>query len=105
VRFELKAIPGRDDEFGIEDHIRPTPPAGFDYDPRSSRDSCVETWTSVKGRPLVGKVDAKGTLVVDLVQIRTGLEKFKMEGHRVAACKDLATAPADPIESRLSRVR
>ena len=105
VRFELKAIPGDDEEFAVEDHIRPTPAPGFDYDPRASRDSCVGTWTDVKGRKLVGKVDSKGTLVVDLVQIRTGLDKFKVEGRRITACKDLATAPAELIESRLSRVR
>jgi hypothetical protein len=94
----------QDDEFAVEDHIRPTPPSGYEYDPRS-RDSCVGTWSDVKGHKLVANVDAKGTLVVDLVQIRTGLDKFKTEGRRVAACNDLATAPAEPIESRLSRVR
>jgi serine/threonine-protein kinase len=105
VRFELKTIPGKSDQFAVEDHIRPTPPAGVDYDPSSSRDSCVGTWTNVKGRKLLANVDAKGNLLVDLVQIRTGLDKFKTEGKRVVGCIDLATAPAEPIESRLSRVR
>jgi hypothetical protein len=65
----------------------------------------VGTWTNVKGRKLLANVDAKGNLLVDLVQIRTGLDKFKTEGKRVVGCIDLATAPAEPIESRLSRVR
>jgi hypothetical protein len=104
VRFELKAIPGKDNEFAVEDHIRPTPPTGYEYEP-GSRDSCVGTWTNIKGHKLLANVDAKGILVVDLVQIRTGLDKFKTDGHRVAACNDLAAAPAEPIESRLSRVR
>jgi hypothetical protein len=104
VRFELKTIPGKRDEFGVEDHIRPTPPDGFDYDPRTSRDSCVGTWTNLKGKKLLANLDAKGNLVVDLVQIRTGLNKFKTDGDRVVACNDLTTAPAEPIESRLQRV-
>jgi serine/threonine-protein kinase len=105
VRFELKAVPGSDKTFAVEDRIRPTPPPGFEYDLASSRESCVGTWTSVKGRKLAAKVDAKGTLQVDLVQIRTGLDKFQVEGRRVTACRNLEAAPAEPIESRLSRVK
>jgi len=105
VRFELKAVPGKNGEFAVEDHIRPTPPAGFEYDEGTSRESCVGTWTDVKGRKLLANIDAKGALVVDLVQIRTGLDKFKTEGKRVVGCNDLATSPAEPIESRLGRVR
>jgi hypothetical protein len=59
----------------------------------------------VKGRSLKATVDARGTLVVELVQIRTGADKFKVEAHRVVACSDLAAAPAEIIESRLARVR
>ena len=103
VRFELTPA-ARADAFAVEDHIRPTPPPGSEYDPRS-RDTCIGTWSSVKGRPLKATVDARGTLVVELVQIRTGAEKFKIEAQRVVACSDLAGAPAEIIESRLSRVR
>jgi serine/threonine-protein kinase len=103
VRFELKPA-AAGDAFAVEDQIRPTPPAGSEYDPRS-RDNCIGTWTSVKGRPLKATVDARGTLVVELVQIRTGADKFKIEAHRVVACSDLAAAPAEIIESRLARVR
>jgi serine/threonine-protein kinase len=103
VRFELKPT-ATGVAFAVEDHIRPTPPAGSEYDPRS-RDSCIGTWTNVKGRPLKATVDARGTLVVELVQIRTGADKFKVEAHRVVACSDLAAAPAEIIESRLARVR
>jgi len=105
VRFELKITPGNDSTFAVEDHIRPTPPAGIEYDPARSRESCVGTWTSVKGRKLSGNIDSKGTLIVDLVQIRTGLDRFKIEGRRVVACNDLTSAPAEPIESKLARVR
>jgi serine/threonine-protein kinase len=104
IRFELTPVTKADDAFAVQDHIRPTPPAGSEYDPRS-RDSCIGTWTSVKGRPLTATIDPHGTLVVDLVQIRTGTDKFKVEAHRVVACGDLAAAPAEIIESRLSRVR
>jgi eukaryotic-like serine/threonine-protein kinase len=105
VRFELKTAGAGDDAFAVEDHIRPTPPAGFEYDPATSRESCVGTWTTVKGRKLTAKIDPKGTLIVILVQIRTGLDKFKMAGRRVTGCNDLEKAPAEPIESRLARVR
>jgi hypothetical protein len=104
VRFELKASANNDDSFAVEDHIRPTPPAGSDYETPSPA-SCEGTWTQVKGRKLAAKVDAKGALVVELVQIRTGLDKFRIEAHRVVACRDLAAAPAELIESKLSRVR
>ena len=104
VRFALHSIPGKDDEFAVEDHIRPTPPDGFEYDPATSRDSCIGTWTSVKGRKLTAKIE-KGALVVDLVQIRTGQNRFDTEGKRVTSCNDVDSAPAEPIESKLIRAR
>src|SRR4029077_2049396 len=95
VRFELKAIAGKHAEFAVEDHIRPTPPGGFEYDPRTSRETCVGTWSAVKGHKLTANLDAEGTLVVDLVQIRTGLDKFKIEGRRVGGCHQLERAPGE----------
>jgi serine/threonine-protein kinase len=104
ARFVLRTIAGKSDEFAVEDHLRPTPPANADYAP-ASRDSCIATWTTVRGKKLSAQTDAKGVLGVDLVQVRTGLDKFKIEGRKVVACNDLGSAPAEPIESRLSRVR
>jgi hypothetical protein len=102
ARFVLRAIAGKTDEFAVEDHLRPTPPAGAEYDP-ASRDSCVASFTSIKGKKLLAQIDAKGALAVDLVQVRTGVDKFKIEGRRVTTCNDLPAAPAEPIESRLAR--
>jgi hypothetical protein len=102
ARFVLRAIAGKTDEFAVEDHLRPTPPAGAEYDP-GARDSCVASWTSIKGKKLLAQIDAKGALAVDLVQVRTGVDKFKIEGRKVTACNDLPAAPAEPIESRLAR--
>src|SRR5262249_27570329 len=39
VRFKLVAVPGAKDEFTVEDHLRPTPLPGFEYDPKASRES------------------------------------------------------------------
>ncbi|MET0592810.1 MAG: hypothetical protein ABW133_08935, partial [Polyangiaceae bacterium] len=105
VRFVLHTVAGKDDEFAVEDRLRPTPPPQAEYDPATSRESCVATWTTVKGKRLLAQVDPKGTLVVDLVQIRTAVDKFKIQGRAVTACHDVGAAPAEPIESRLTRGR
>jgi hypothetical protein len=104
VRFKLVAIAGSKDEFSVEDHLRPTPLPGFEYDPKASRETCVGVWTSAKGKKLVARFDGASELTVDFVQVRTGPEKFKTQGKRVTACVNLASAPAEPIESRLNRV-
>jgi len=105
VRFKLTAIPGSNDEFAVEDRLRPTPPPSLEYDTRSARESCVGSWTSAKGHKLLAQFDGASTLTVDVVQIRTGVEKFKVQGKRVVGCVDLASAPAEPIESKISRVQ
>jgi len=104
VRFKLLSVDGPKDEFTVEDHLRPTPPAGLEYDPKTSRESCMGVWTTVKGKKLAARFDGAGSLSVDLVQIQTKAEKFKTLGKRVVSCLDLATVPADPIASQLSRV-
>jgi hypothetical protein len=63
----------------------------------------VGVWTTAKGKKLLAQFDGAGQLTVDFVQIRTGPEKFKTQGKRVTACVDLGAAPAEPIESKLSR--
>jgi hypothetical protein len=104
VRFKLVAIAGAKDEFAVEDRLRPAPLAGFEYDAKTSRDSCVGLWTSAKGKKLLAQYDGASQLTVDFVQVRLGPEKFKTQGKRVMSCVDLASAPAEPIESRLNRV-
>jgi hypothetical protein len=104
IRFKLIALAGVKDEFAVEDHLRPAPLAGFEYDSASSRESCIGTWTAAKGKKLLAQFDGASQLTVDFVQIRTGPEKFKTQGKRVTGCVDLASAPAEPIESRLNRI-
>jgi len=103
VRFRLMATVGSPNEFAVEDHLRPTPPPGFEYDPKTSRESCVGIWTAVKGHKLLAQFDGANSLTTDFVQIRTGPEKFKTQGKRVIGCVDLISSPAEPIESKLSR--
>jgi len=103
ARFTLTPIEGSS-EFAVEDRLRPTPPPGLEYD-RASRETCVGTWTSAKGHKLLAQFDGANMLTVDVVQIRTGVEKFKVQGKRVVGCVDLASAPAEPIESKISRVQ
>jgi serine/threonine-protein kinase len=103
VRFKLVPIPNSKDEFAVEDHLRPVPLPGFEYDPKTSRESCVGVWTTAKGKKLLAQFDGAGQLTVDFVQIRTGPEKFRTQGKRVTSCIDLGSAPAEPIESKLSR--
>jgi hypothetical protein len=103
VRFRLIATAGSTSELAVEDHLRPTPPPGFEYDPKTSRESCVVVFAAVKGHKLLAQLDGASTLATDFVQIRTGPEKFKTQGKRVVGCVDLASSPAEPIESKLSR--
>jgi serine/threonine-protein kinase len=104
VRFRLSLIAGSSSEFAVEDHLRPTPPAGVEYDPQTSHESCVGVWTTIKGKKLLAQYDGASTLTVDVAQIRTTADKFKTQGKKVVSCVSLGTAPAEQIESKLSRV-
>src|SRR5262249_50714654 len=52
ARFTLTAVRGQDRVFGVEDHIRPVPPAGVEYDETRARPSCQEVWSSFGGQNL-----------------------------------------------------
>jgi serine/threonine protein kinase len=103
VRFKLMLIPGSATEFAVEDRLRPTPLPGFEYDPIASRSSCVGVFSSVKGHKLLAQAEGTSSLTVDLVQIKTGAEKFKVSGKRVVGCVDLLSSPVTPVESKFSR--
>ena len=103
VRFRLLPISGSVNEYAVEDHLRPTPLPGFEYDPKTSRESCVGIWMAVKGRKLLAQFDGASSLTIDFVQIRTGPEKFKTQGKRVVGCVDLTSSPAEPIENKVTR--
>jgi serine/threonine-protein kinase len=104
VRFKLLPVAGTTGEFAVEDHLRPAPLPGFEYDAKAARDTCVGVWTAAKGKKLLAQFDGASQLTVDFVQVRTGPERFKTQGKRVTGCVDLTAAPAEPIESRLVRV-
>ncbi|HEY3666806.1 MAG TPA: hypothetical protein VGL19_12425, partial [Polyangiaceae bacterium] len=71
--------------------------------PSRSRDSCIGTWSEIKGQQLTARYDGKGALSLQLALIRTGTEKFKIQGKSVVGCVDVASAPAQVIESQLTR--
>src|SRR5262249_21072444 len=50
ARFAPRASP-EPGVFAVEDRIRPIPPKGKTYDPRS-RNTCQEVWTTAGGEPL-----------------------------------------------------
>jgi eukaryotic-like serine/threonine-protein kinase len=100
ARFVLHAT---DDAgvFTVEDRIRPVPPVGKTYDPRS-RGTCQEVWTSVGGEPLRARFD--GTrLSVDFAKIEPGAANFATEGARVTSCVGLRDLRASKVVSVLTR--
>ena len=101
----LGRSPAAPSEFAVEDRLRPTPPAGVEYDhldiPRFLRRSLD---ARSRARSCAPQFDGASTLTVDVAQIRTTADKFKTQGKKVVSCVSLAAAPADPIESKLSRV-
>jgi hypothetical protein len=103
VRFALSATDGSTSQFNVVDHLRPTPPGGVEYDPQKSRESCIGTWTEIKGKPLTARYDGRSGLSLQLALIRTGAEKFKTQGNRVVGCIDVSSAPAQVIDSQLTR--
>jgi serine/threonine-protein kinase len=103
ARFTLTAVRGQDRVFGVEDHIRPVPPAGVEYDETRARPSCQEVWSSFGGQNLRAEFD--GTrLTVDLVKIETRSDRFQTERDKVVACRTLKEAATSKIESVLLRV-
>jgi serine/threonine-protein kinase len=100
ARFALRATddPG---VFTVEDRIRPVPPVGKTYDPRS-RGTCQEVWTTVGGEPLRARFD--GTrLSVDFAKIEPGPTNFTTEGARVTSCVGLRDLRASKVVSVLTR--
>jgi len=105
IRFAIAAVPGSPAEFAVIDNIRPTPPPGYEYDPKTARESCIGTWTHVQGHRLTARLDGASALLLELAQIRTGAEKFKTRGNLVVSCADVASSVAQAIESRVTRVK
>jgi serine/threonine-protein kinase len=103
VRFAFSAVSGSPSQFTVTDYIRPTPPPGYEYDAKRSRESCLGTFTQVKGHPLAARYDGGSTVSLELALIRTGTDKFKMQGTQVIGCVDVGSSAAQTIESQLTR--
>jgi eukaryotic-like serine/threonine-protein kinase len=103
ARFELAAEPALGaDVFAVEDRIRPLPPHGTTYDPRS-RNTCQEAWSSVNNEPLRARFDGE-RLTVDLAKIEPTTDNFSLEGgKRVVGCRGLAELKASRVVNTLTR--
>jgi hypothetical protein len=64
----------------------------------------VGAWTQIKGHRLTAHLEGTSTLHLELALIRTGTEKFKMQGNQVIGCNDIASAAGQTTESLLTRV-
>ena len=102
ARFVLRSLPGKTDVFGVEDRLRPNPPAGNDYDVVRARSTCIVPYTEIAGKPLEARLDG-GKLRVSMVQTQPPPASYTLAGKRVTGCKNLAAAPLTPIESVLGR--
>jgi eukaryotic-like serine/threonine-protein kinase len=101
ARFVLSASAGAIEQLWVEDHLRPTPPAGLTYDQELSRGSCEGVWSEVKGARLTARFDGLRSLSVDLIQLTTPATAFKTQKRQIVGCSDLSRLPAARIESRL----
>jgi eukaryotic-like serine/threonine-protein kinase len=102
VRFRLSLMPGKERQFAVEDHLRPTPPTGLEYE-SIARDSCRAVWTQASGKRLVADFDGERTIAVDLVQVRTSTDKFVPQGKKIVRCVNIDSSPTQAIESKLTR--
>lgn len=101
ARFTLTPVPGETRTFAVEDKIRPIPPVGKTYEPKS-RGTCQEVWSAVDRKPLRAQFD--GTrLTVDMVKILPAPTMFEVDGNKVIGCRGLKGAQASKIESTYTR--
>ncbi len=92
---------GAGGKLAVEDKVRPMPPVGMTFDPRS-RISCQEVWTEVDGKPLSATFDG-ARLSVDFAKIAPRASNFSLEGKSVVGCKGLASVSASRGRTVLSR--
>lgn len=100
ARFVLRATNDAG-VYAVEDRIRPVPPLGKTYDPRS-RGTCQEVWTAVGSDPLRARFD--GTrLTVEFAKIEPGPANFTAEGAKVTSCVGLRNLKASKVVSVLTK--
>ncbi len=99
ARFVLRAQ--ADGTFRVEDKIRPQPPVGKTFDPKS-RNTCQEVWTEIDGRPLKATFD--GTrLTVAFAKIAPRAKNFTVEDDVIVACSGLRDVGASQGSTVLER--
>jgi serine/threonine protein kinase len=103
VRFKLAAIAGKDRQYGVEDHFRPSPPPKLEFD-RAAHETCEAVWSNVRGKRLLADFDGNRTLTVDFAQVHVSSDKLVAESKRIVRCSSLASSPAESIKSKLTRV-
>lgn len=103
ARFVITRIAGSPATFAVEDRIRPRPPEGATFDPKS-RTSCLVVWTDVDDRPLRAVFDeAQDRLTVDFANIAPKASNFDTRGDVVLECKSLRNVAASRTQSVFTR--
>jgi len=102
ARFLLRPIAGEMETYLVEDRIRPFPPDGTRYDTQKSRESCVEAWTEIGGRPLRAQLDG-ARLWVRMARVEPAASNFIRQGSLVVGCAGLREARASEVDSFLNR--
>lgn len=102
ARFRLLPIAGEMETYLVEDRIRPFPPEKTRYDMQRARESCVEVWTEIGGRPLRAQLDGE-RLWVRMALVEPSASNFIRQGSIVVGCTGLREAPASEVDSFLTR--
>jgi serine/threonine-protein kinase len=100
--FVLRPVAAEPGRFQVEARVRPAPPRGLAYDRARATASCVASWTSAAGKPLLA-VQAIDRLVVQTVRIDPAPAVFAREGLRVVSCSALGESHAVEAEIVLGR--
>jgi hypothetical protein len=104
ARFRLRPITGEMETYLVEDRIRPFPPDGTRYDTQKARESCVEVWTEIGGRPLRAQLDGQ-RLWVRMARLEPAASNFNRQGSLVVGCAGLREARASEVDSFLTRTK
>ncbi|MEZ4295775.1 MAG: serine/threonine-protein kinase [Polyangiaceae bacterium] len=101
-RVVLRAIPGEDAVFSVEDRLRPEPPIQFPFDRARARPTCQEVRADASGIPLRATLDGD-RLSVELIKIEPTGANFVLENGKAVSCRGLAKLRASKVVSVLSR--
>ncbi|MBI4703622.1 MAG: hypothetical protein HY744_21130 [Deltaproteobacteria bacterium] len=102
ARFVLSALPG--DELGVEDRLRPQPPAEHPRIDPKARSTCLAVFTEAGGKPLRARLSGE-RLSVDFAKIDPDARNFTVSEGRVTSCRGLERLPAARVVSMFQRTR